>query len=761
MTRSNGGIRVVVVRALVLLGAVLLCAPLLVFNSSARADEVRRVLVLQAYNYTFPATGQALDGARERLLQRSPQKIELDAEYLDLNRFSEPGHESLMATFLRDRYSRRPPDIILLVGGDALPFVVKHRDSFAPGTPVVFVGASEATAATVQRQQGITGHFIDLSGNFRETLALAERLQPQAHRLFVVAGSSPTDKRWQTIARSVIESRERKVETTYLFDLGYDTLIEKVSRIPAGAIVISLSVFRDETGKAFIPADVANAVARASPAPVYSPYIGQIGQGLLGGFSETFTSMGRAGGDIALEILGGKDASSIPPRTNAGNSHRVDYRALQRWNLSEGNLPPGTVVINKDPSIWEEHRNLVLAALVVFALQTAFVVALLLQSRRRQQAETLLKESEERMTFTAASVNIALWQVNRDTGEFWATEHCAALFGLPRDSSLTLATLVATVHPEDRAAATSALRNAQDATSSAVHDVRVTRPDGQPRWIRIRARTHPDNRGASNQTSGIFVDLTERKAAETEAALQRQEVAHLMRVSVLGELSGAIAHEINQPLTAILSNAQTALYLLAKESPDLAEIRDALQDIVHEDNRAGAVIQRLRSLLKKGERSFEAIDMNDLVASTMSLLNTEMIARKVDAKAEFADGLPATFGDPVQLQQILLNLVINAMDAMASTPVPERLITILTRVTHVGTIEVLVKDRGTGLRPEEQARVFEPFYTTKERGLGLGLTICSTILQAHGGRLSLTNGPAGGALAVLTLPAQEMLIAAQ
>ena len=267
--------------------------------------------------------------------------------------------------------------------------------------------------------------------------------------------------------------------------------------------------------------------------------------------------------------------------------------------------------------------------------------------------------------------------------------------------------------------------------------------------------------GTIKQLSGTFIDITDQKAAEVEAALQRREVAHLTRVSVLGELSGAIAHEINQPLTAILFNAQAALHLLAQDPPDLDEGRNALQDIVHEDNRAGQVIQRLKSLLKKGETTRERIELNELVNATVALLNSELIGRGVSVQVVLANDLPVTSGDPVQLQQVLINLIVNAIDAMAATPAAQRLITVSTRATPNGGAEVVVRDRGTGVDSLEQGRVFEPFFTTKQHGLGLGLTICSTIIESHGGKLSLTNSAGGGAEARFSLPAQEMLIAAQ
>jgi PAS domain S-box-containing protein len=428
---------------------------------------------------------------------------------------------------------------------------------------------------------------------------------------------------------------------------------------------------------------------------------------------------------------------------------------MQRWNLKEKDLPPDTVVLFKPPTIWDEHRGTVLAALFVLGLQTAFLGALLIQRRRRQRAEDLLKDSEERMTFAAAAANIGLWQFDRDTDEMWVTEHGKALFGLPRDAPLTRKAFLAAVHPDDLETASRSLRKSFRTERSTASDVRIVLPSGEMRWIRMRARSYTESNGEPKQLGGIFVDITDQKSAEAETALQRVEIEHLMRVSVLGELSGSIAHEVNQPLTAILSNAQAALHLLGQNSPDLAEIRDALEDIVHEDNRAGEVIHRLRGLLKKGERKMESVNVNDLVRSTVRLLHSELIGRDISLRLDLDHGPLLTRGDSVQLQQVLLNLVMNAMDAMTSTPMAQRSIMISTHGAKTRMIDVLVKDRGHGIRAKENGRLFEPFYTTKAHGLGLGLALCSTIIKAHQGKLTLVNGEGGGAVAGFSLPAQQ------
>jgi len=233
-----------------------------------------------------------------------------------------------------------------------------------------------------------------------------------------------------------------------------------------------------------------------------------------------------------------------------------------------------------------------------------------------------------------------------------------------------------------------------------------------------------------------------------------------VRVSVLGELSGAIAHELNQPLTAILANAQAARLLLAEKSPDLGMITEILGDIVQEDNRAGEVIRRLRRLLRKGEIKSGPVDLNDLVQSTLRLLHSELIGRRVRVDLALTDQLPLASGDPVQLQQVVLNLIMNAMDSMNSTVPPRRLITIGTRVRTDAHIEVTIADRGRGVGVEAAGRLFQPFFTTKEHGLGLGRSICSTIVKGHGGELGIDNNADGGVTATFTLPVQEAMASA-
>jgi C4-dicarboxylate-specific signal transduction histidine kinase len=206
-----------------------------------------------------------------------------------------------------------------------------------------------------------------------------------------------------------------------------------------------------------------------------------------------------------------------------------------------------------------------------------------------------------------------------------------------------------------------------------------------------------------------------------------------------------------------LANAQAARLVLAQNKPDLDLIQEVISDIITEDKRAGEVIHRLHALLRRGESRAEAIDLNALIQTTLRLLHSELVARKIKIDVGLAEDLPAVTGDPVQLQQVLLNLVMNAIDAMSATEPGHRQLTALTRSDGNGTIEAAIIDRGPGITADERTRLFQPFFTTKSNGLGLGLSICSTIISAHGGALSVDNNVEGGATALLRLPTRAAI----
>jgi PAS domain S-box-containing protein len=251
---------------------------------------------------------------------------------------------------------------------------------------------------------------------------------------------------------------------------------------------------------------------------------------------------------------------------------------------------------------------------------------------------------------------------------------------------------------------------------------------------------------------GIGFDLTEYRQTEREVLRQRQELAHLSRVTMLGELSGSIAHELNQPLTAILSNAQAAQRFLARDNVDLEELAAILADIVEEDKRAGEIIRGLRQMLKKSDTQRQALDLNDMVQGVLTLVRSDLLNQGVSAHTELMPALPAVRGNRVQLQQVLLNLVLNACDAMSGNAASDRHFFIQTEAKGGGAVTLSVRDRGEGIPSDKLEQIFEPFFTTKREGLGMGLAVCQSIISAHGGKLWAANSPDKGAIFSFTLP---------
>jgi two-component system, LuxR family, sensor kinase FixL len=376
-------------------------------------------------------------------------------------------------------------------------------------------------------------------------------------------------------------------------------------------------------------------------------------------------------------------------------------------------------------------------------------------ARQLQASEADLRETEERMELAASAAELGMWMWDIARNEIWITDKGRALFGFASFEKLDFDRFQSRLHPEDHEAVLKALENSLRTGAEYRSEYRVLLPDGQVRWIAGRGHVEFNGEGQPARMRGASLDITKRKQAEDQAARQRNEMAHLSRVTTLGELSGSLAHELNLPLSAILCNAQAAQRLLAHGDADLSEVREILSDIVSEDKHAGEVIRRLSLWLKKGEVQQQSLCINEVAQDVLKLIRSDLVNQNVTVDVDLAQNLPAVIGDPVQLQQVLLNLVVNACDAMTDCDTPERRLLVRTGMENgngTSAVTVSVTDRGVSIPEEKMEQIFEPFFTTKANGMGLGLSVCRTIIAAHRGKLWATNNPDCGATFHFSVP---------
>ena len=377
-------------------------------------------------------------------------------------------------------------------------------------------------------------------------------------------------------------------------------------------------------------------------------------------------------------------------------------------------------------------------------------------ARQLQASETDLRETQERMELAANAAELGMWMWDIVRDEIWITDKGRALFGFAPLEKVDFNRFQNTLHPQDLESVVQAVANSLRTGEEYESEYRAVLPDGQVRWIAGRGQVEFNGDGQPARMRGVAVDITKRKQAEEQAARHRNEMAHLARVFTLGELSGSLAHELSLPLTAILSNAQAAQRVLAHGGADLAEVQEILNEIVSEDKRAGEVIRRLRLWLKKGEVRQHSLRINEVVEDVLKLIHSDLVNQHVTVDIELARTLPTVTGDPIQLQQVLLNLVVNACDAMADCNTQERRLLIRTGIENGnGAVIVSVIDGGGSIPEEKMEQIFESFFTTKEQGMGLGLSVCRTIIAAHRGKLWATNNADRGATFHFSLPIRK------
>jgi PAS domain S-box-containing protein len=397
----------------------------------------------------------------------------------------------------------------------------------------------------------------------------------------------------------------------------------------------------------------------------------------------------------------------------------------------------------------EENARAVQLFLIAISVPMLLLAAVIEERRQANRAIELSEARADRI-FRSSPDPIALVrksdQTLLDVNDKWE-----AMFGYSRKEAIGRTTAQLGTYVDQRDRENFLMLQARQGY------VRDFKADARSRSGEVR---HAVMASESAEINGIpcmittIRDVTEQDRAEREAREQREQITHLTRVAMLGELSGALAHELNQPLTAILSNAQAAQRFLNSDRMNIEELREILRDIADEDRRAGEVISRLRAMFRKDVAYFQALQANELVQDVLQLARGDLVSRGIEVNTRLSPDCPIVLGDRVQLQQVLLNLILNACEAMTEEPAGPCVLSIATEIHASRTVRFSVADSGPGISQEQLKELFQPFFTTKQQGLGLGLSISRSIVNAHHGALSVVNSLGGGAVFYVDLPAQ-------
>ena len=592
-------------------------------KSGETVAQPKKIILLHTFGPNFEQGAEWSREIQKQLNLQSPWPLNIQEESLVTALDGNGAPEAKFVDYLRTLYAQRPPDLMIALGAPAARFVQQHRTELYPTTPMLLaaVEARRVAPSTLSEQDAVAGVQFEQAALVENIL----RLLPETKAIAIIIGTSPNERYWASEHRRILEPLLKdKVELIFYGEQPLPEILKEVASLPPHTAIFFQQLAVDGAGAVYGDKDPLKRIYAVANAPIFTFDQSHFNGEVVGGPMFAPAEGARPTAAVAVRMLGGEKGSAIKVSPIGFSSPKYDWRQLQRWNISESRLPPGSEVLFREPTVWERYSWQIALITAVILLQTGLISALLGEHRRRRLAEV---QSRQRMA----------------------------------------------------------------------------------------------------------------------------ELAHVNRFTTAGELTASIAHEINQPLGSILTNAETAQAILKSPNPDIAELNEIVDDIVRDDRRATEVIRRMRSLLKKAPFELKSLDLNELARESVEFLSTLAIGRKVELVSLITpDALPI-LGDRIQLQQVILNLVVNGIDAMKDTPGDHRIISI--RTSRVGNFAQLsVSDRGSGIPEDKLKEVFEPFFTSKAAGMGMGLSIARTIVEAHEGQLSATNRDHGGASFRIRLP---------
>jgi PAS domain S-box-containing protein len=715
-----------------------LCVCLSAFCLSA--VQAHEVLLLQSVEQRAPEHGAIEAGLRTEFANAAIDDTRVYAELADLS-FQRPRDREAFADYLRAKYGDVGIDAVIGLSDEAVRFFAEERDVVGD-VPLVFTARDGTATERIPKSSAVVVPLVP-----SRTLDLALRLQPDLEHLVVVSGAASFDESELVELRAAARAYSSRLAVEYLAGLLPDDLLDRVARLPPGSIVVYAPPSRIPAAGEPSPHEMARRISDRANAPVYALDDTYIGQGVVGGYVAPSERIGAEMARQTLRVLRGENSNTVDA---VGGSYIVDARALSRWRLDQTRLPADAELLFAPPSIWKLYQGWIVTLLVLVAVQFALIVALLIQSISRHRDRLALAETAHRFRLARTAGKVGIWQWDLENDQMIVEPELRELLGYDAKESDELAADSSTfIHNEDlpklRAAAQD---HARGVTPHFEIQHRMCDRNGNVRWFLSRGQAIASRK----RLIGTAIDITDRKRDEDERAQtllklaeQRNELAHLGRAAMAGALSGAVAHELNQPLSAMMSNARAALQFLAGGSVDRQEIKDILSDIESDGRRAGDVIRHLRSLLRRGEAHFEAVHLDVIIDQVLRLIHSDLVSHNVKVMRERITDVPPVSADSVQLQQVILNLLSNACDALKSVNPRDRRISIGVTMRGPGHLRLSVADNGCGLADGNPEHIFKPFVTTKRSGLGLGLSISRSIIDAHGGRIWAESNREAGA----------------
>ena len=521
-------------------------------SSGEAVKEVRRVLIINDIGGVSSPGFAEIDQAVFTGLQKSPYRIELYEESLDLILFPDRVSQDRFREAIIQKYSARKPDVIIAAGPESLKFIATLYDKFQ-GTPIVFCTIWSGIPDELMHGIPFTGVVAQLHPE--ETLNVALHLLPSTKHVVVVGGVGKFDEGWEAIAKQSFHNYESKLEFTYLFDLTMPALLERLKHLPNDTIVYHTSISQDPAGDRFIDsAQSIPMVASAANAPVFVMDDVDLRAGTVGGDLVNWADDARIAAEIAVRVLNGEKPQDIPVVTS-NHVYMFDWQALKRWGLDEKNLPAGSIVLNRQPTVWELYWRYIIGGIVLLLLQTLLIFGLLRQRARRRTTESELKLSNDRLRDAVEAGKCVGWDWDVKTGRDRWFGDLQTMFGIQSDTySGPIEDFYRRVHPEDRALVGKAVADAKQSRGPYAAEFRVLRLDGTVRWINARGQFYYAANGDAVRMLGMAVDITERKQAE-QALREGEErfrlVANTAPVMIWMSGTDKLCTYVNQRLAGV------------------------------------------------------------------------------------------------------------------------------------------------------------------------------------------------------------------